>query len=49
MSYEVFDDKIPVWGGTDEKTLNQIRRTLATGAKYVALTADNHLGYGVFV
>jgi tRNA-splicing ligase RtcB (3'-phosphate/5'-hydroxy nucleic acid ligase) len=46
-TYEVFDGVIPVWGGTDEKTLNQIRRTLATGASKVALTADNHLGYGV--
>jgi tRNA-splicing ligase RtcB (3'-phosphate/5'-hydroxy nucleic acid ligase) len=47
MSYQMFDDVIPVWGGTEEKTLNQIRRTLATGAARVALTADNHLGYGV--
>lgn len=50
MSYEIFEffqEKIPVWGGTDEKTLGQIMRTLATGADRVALTADNHLGYGV--
>jgi tRNA-splicing ligase RtcB len=45
--FEVYDGAIPVWGGTEEKTLNQIRRTLATGASKVALTADNHLGYGV--
>lgn len=47
MAYEMFDGDIPVWGGTEEKTLNQIRRTKATGAARVALTADNHLGYGV--
>lgn len=48
MSYELFDGgTIPVWGGVDDKTLNQIRRTRDTGATRVALTADNHLGYGV--
>jgi tRNA-splicing ligase RtcB (3'-phosphate/5'-hydroxy nucleic acid ligase) len=48
MSYELFDGgTIPVWGGVDDKTLNQIRRTRDTGAARVALTADNHLGYGV--
>lgn len=47
MSYEIFDGVIPVWGGVEQKTLAQIRRTLLTGATRVALTADNHLGYGV--
>lgn len=39
-------DGIPVFGETDEKTLNQIRRCAVTADK-VALMPDNHLGYGV--
>jgi len=43
---ELFDEKIPVFGETDERTLNQIR-VCARSADKVALMPDNHLGYGV--
>lgn len=43
---ELIDGYIPVFGGADEKTLNQIR-TCAKTADKVALMADNHLGYGL--
>ena len=39
-------DGIPVWGGTDEGALSQIK-TCAKTADHVALMADNHKGYAV--
>lgn len=42
-------DGIPVWGECDDQTLNQMKR-IKENAKvpdYVALMADNHLGYSV--
>ena len=42
----LIDDKIPVFGQADEKTINQMR-TCAKTADKVALMPDNHLGYGV--
>jgi tRNA-splicing ligase RtcB len=41
-----FIDGIPVWGSTEDKTIEQIKRCALTADK-VALMADNHLGYAV--
>lgn len=43
---QLIDGTIPVFGETDERTLNQIRVCAKTADK-VALMPDNHLGYGV--
>src|ERR1700742_2176617 len=43
---EIFDNKIPVFGEADDRTLNQIR-VCARTADRVALMPDNHVGYGV--
>jgi tRNA-splicing ligase RtcB len=43
---EIFDNGIPVFGETDDRTLNQIRVCTRT-AEMVTLVPDHHLGYGV--
>ena len=43
---EIVDNKIPVFGQADDRTLNQIRVCARTADK-VALMPDNHVGYGV--
>ena len=43
---EIFDNRIPVFGQADDRTLNQIR-VCARTADRVALMPDNHVGYGV--
>lgn len=41
-----FYEGIPIWGGADARTIEQIKRCARTAEK-VALMADNHLGYAV--
>jgi tRNA-splicing ligase RtcB len=43
---QTFDSGIPVFGETDDHTLNQIRICARTADK-VALMPHNHFGYGV--
>lgn len=39
-------DGVPVWGGADARTMEQIKRCALTADK-VALMGDNHVGYAV--
>jgi len=43
---EIFDNRIPVFGQADDRTLNQIR-VCARTARQSRTDADNHVGYGV--
>lgn len=46
VQMDIFDNRIPVFGEADDRTLNQMRLCARTAEK-VALMPDNHLGYGV--
>lgn len=40
-------ENIPVWGEVQENAVNQMKAIAESGAAYVALMADHHLGYSM--